>query len=195
MIPFHSIWEDEHAQDSILYKNAVGSYDNFMTTSVAIETLPYIKCYDIDSREVLESSEYMPNIYRLLLREYRNSQINFTTIDDFLDMLWSVLENHVPNFIERYNQYQRILSMSDDDLLSLGTSIINVVENTNEKPIEPLKNPLPNVTNQQSSRTYSDKPSKIRSQIYASQMTIVQDFLSQFRWLFIRLNVSGQYVR
>lgn len=194
MKPFHSIWEDEYAQDSILYKNAVGDYDNFMSTPVAVETLPYIKCYDIDTRNVLESSEYMPNIYRLLLREYRNSQINFTTIDDFLDMLWSVLENHVPNFIERYNQYQRILSMTEDDLLSLGTSIVNVVDNTNEKPTEPLKNPLPNVTNQQSSRTYSDKPSKIRSQIYISQMTIVQDFLSNFRWLFIRLNVSGQYV-
>lgn len=192
--PFHSIWEDEHAPDSILYKNAVGDYDSFMSTPVAVETLPYIKCYDIDTRNVLESSDYMPNIYRLLLREYRNSQINFTNIDDFLDMLWSVLENHVPNFIERYNQYQRILSMTDDDLLSLGTSITNIVENTNEKPTEPLKNPLPNVTNQQSSRTYSDKPSKIRSQIYISQMTIVQDFLSNFRWLFIRLNVSGQYV-
>lgn len=193
MLPFNSKWENENAIDSILFKNAIGNYEDFMSTPIAVETLPYIHCYDVETRKEITSSEYMPNIYRLLLREFRNSQINFSTIDDFLDMLWSLLENHVPNFIERYNQYQRLLKLTDDDLLSLGTSIINVVENTNDQPDEPLKVPLKNVTNQQSSRTYSDKPSKIRGQIYSSQMTIINDFLDKFRWLFIRIGRTPQY--
>lgn len=193
MLPFNSKWENENAIDSILFKNAIGNYEDFMSTPIAVETLPYIHCYDVETRNEITSYEYMPNIYRLLLREFRNSQINFSTIDDFLDMLWSLLENHVPNFIERYNQYQRLLKLTDDDLLSLGTSIINVVENTNDQPDEPLKVPLKNVTNQQSSRTYSDKPSKIRGQIYSSQMTIINDFLDKFRWLFIRIGRTPQY--
>lgn len=193
MLPFNSKWENENAVDSILFKNAIGTYEDFMATPIAVETLPYIHCYDVETRNEIISSEYMPNIYRLLLREFRNSQINFSTIDDFLDMLWSLLENHVPNFIERYNQYQRLLKLTDDDLLSLGTSIVNVVQNTNDQPDEPLKVPLKNVTNQQSSRTYSDKPSKIRGQIYSSQMTIINDFLDKFRWLFIRIGRTPQY--
>lgn len=194
MTPFHSKWQEDLADDSILFRNAVGTYDEFIATPVAIETLPYIHCYDVTTRNEIESSEYMPNIYRLLLREFRNSQINFTTIDDFLDMLWSVIENHTPNFIERYNQYQRLLQLTDDELMNMGTSITNIVENTNDQPDEPLKTPLKNVTNQQSSRTYSDKPSKIRGQIYTSQMTIVYDYLENFRWLFIRLGKSSTYV-
>lgn len=194
MTPFHSKWQDELADDSILFKNAVGTYDEFMTTPIAVETLPYIHCYDVTTRNEIEASEYMPNIYRLLLREFRNSQINFTTIDDFIDMLWSVIENHTPNFMERYNQYQRLLQLTDDELMTMGTSIVNVVENTNDQPDEPLKTPLKNVTNQQSSRTYSDKPSKIRGQIYTSQMTIIYDYLDKFRWLFIRLGKSSTYV-
>lgn len=194
MTHLHSKWQDELANDSILFKNAVGTYDDFMVTPVAVETLPYIHCYDVTTRNEIESSEYMPNIYRLLLREFRNSQINFTTVDDFLDMLWSVIENHTPNFIERYNQYQRLLQLTDDELMTMGTSIVNVVENTNDQPDEPLKTPLKNVTNQQSSRTYSDKPSKIRGQIYTSQMTIIYDYLDKFRWLFIRLSKSSTYV-
>ena len=188
------VWRNEHAQDSILFKNAVGSYDDFMSTPVAVQTLQYMKCYDSTTREALESSAYMPNVYRLLLREFRNREICFTTIDDFLDMLWSVIENHTPNFMERYGRYQQLLSLSDDDLLSLGTSITNVVENTNDQPDDPLKAPLKNVTNQQSSRTYSDKPSKIRGQIYGAQMAIIDDYLSHFDWLFVKLGSSSQYI-
>lgn len=188
------VWRNEHAQDSILFKNAVGSYDDFMGTPVAVQTLQYMKCYDSATREVLESSKYMPNVYRLLLREFRNREICFTTIDDFLDMLWSVIENHTPNFMERYYRYQQLLTLTDDDLLSLGTSITNVVENTNDQPDDPLKTPLKNVTNQQSSRTYSDKPSKIRGQIYGAQMAIIDDYLSHFDWLFVKLGASSQYI-
>lgn len=194
MKPFTSDWENEHASDSMLFKNVIGTYDEFISTPIAVETIKWLKCYDIDTREETPISNYLPNVYRLLLREFRNSQINFTTIDDFLDMLWSVIENYTPNFYERYNQYQRLLKLSDDDLLSLGTSITNVIENTNDQPTDPLKNPLPNVTNQQSSRTYSDKPSKIRGQIYSAQMTIILDYLDKFRWLFIRLSSTSQYI-
>ena len=194
MKPFTSDWENEHASDSMLFKNVIGTYDEFISTPIAVETIHWIKCYDIDTRLELPANAYLPNVYRLLMREFRNSQINFTTIDDFLDMLWATIENYTPNFYERYNQYQKLLKLTDDDLLSLGTSITNIVENTNDQPTDPLKNPLPNVTNQQSSRTYSDKPSKIRGQIYSAQMTIILDYLDKFRWLFIRLSSTSQYI-
>lgn len=187
-------WKNELASDSILFKNAIGSYDDFCSSPIAVETLKYIKCYNIETRQPMDYSEYLPNVYRLLLREFRNTQINFTNVDDFLDMLWSVIENHTPNFIERYNQYQKILTLTDDELLSLGTSIINVVENTNEKVDDPLKDVISYVTNQQSSRTYSDKPTKIRAQIYSSQMTIINDYLDNFRWLFIKLGSSVNFI-
>ena len=194
MQPFTSKWENEHASNSMLFKNVIGTYDEFISTPIAVETIHWIKCYAIDTRIELPANAYLPNIYRLLMREFRNSQINFTTIDDFLDMLWATIENYTPNFYERYNQYQKLLKLTDDDLLSLGTSITNIVENTNDQPSDPLKNPLPNVTNQQSSRTYSDKPSKIRGQIYSAQMTIILDYLDKFRWLFIRLSSTSQYI-
>jgi len=175
------------------YKYAVGSYEEFMNSEIAKETLPHIKAYDLETREVLNPSDYMPNIYRILMREYRNSEIAFEVVDDFLDKLWSTIENHVPNFIERYNRYQQYLKLTDEDLLNMGTTIMNVIRNTNDVNEEPLKEPLKNITDQTSSRRYADKASKIRGQIFNSQMTIQYDFLYHFKNLFMKLGTQPQY--
>ena len=181
------------ANDSILYKNAVGSYNEFIATEQATETLENIIVYDAETREPIQYSEYMPNIYRLLLRAYRNSEIAYSNISDFLDGLWMLIEMHVPNFMERYNRYQQLLKMTDKELLNSGEYIGNFIENTNEQYENPLDEPLKNITNQNSSRNYGDYAGRIRSQIYNARMTLITDFTQQFKDLFLRLNSKSYY--
>lgn len=175
------------ANDTILYKQAVGTYEEWSTTEQA---------EDVKTRlpSTLTTSQNLQMLYQLLLREYRNWEIAFDSVDAFLDKYWTVIEVEFPNYMERKTRYEQLLALSDSDLLALETRIHNFVENTNERYEAPLSAPLPNITNQDSDITYADRLSRIRQKIQASKMDILHDFLNRFRWLFIRLTTRSIYI-
>lgn len=174
------------ANDTILYKQAVGTYEDWSTSDQAT----YVTNKDTSTF----TDANMNELYNLLLREYRNWEIAFTEVDAFLDKYWTVIEVEFPNYLERKKQYDTLLSLSDEELMALETRISNFTENTNEHYEDPLSKALANITNQTADRTYADKLGRLRQKIQASRMDILHDFLNKFRWLFIRLTMRSIYI-
>ena len=97
---YFSPW-DETGNDTLLYKDAVGSLEEFKNSPTALETIASMTVYGGKDNKSLSSDVWVPYVYRILLRHFRNWQIAFDNVDDFLDMLWERIESHVPNFFER----------------------------------------------------------------------------------------------
>lgn len=183
------------SDDSILYKKAVGLYSDFISSEIGKETIENMTVYRIKdgSPEPVEVDEWCPFIYRILMRRYRNWQIFFENIDEFLDCLWEKLEILVPNFFLRYDRYQSFLKLTDEQLLDNGYSIQSFVDHTDDEVDNPLKDVIKTVTTQSASRTWSGTPDRLRYSIYNSNLKLVDEFLNQFKKLFIRLGATTEY--
>lgn len=211
------------ANDTILCKTALGTLDEFKSSQSAIETIPNIIVRERINEEsnIVDNSVWVPELYRIILRRYKNWEICYTNVSDFLDALWERAEIHFPNYYYRKSVYQRLLSMSDTDLLNSGKSsqttkgtvkndsktISNVVEHNNEFVTDPLDTVLENITNQNAAKggstdttdmtqefsNFADKSERIRAQIYNANMTLLEDFLRKFKSLFILVTSSSNY--
>lgn len=185
------------ANNTLLYKDAVGKYDDFISSTIAVETIPHTLVYN-GTRDVDENPERVPSdvwtkeVYRILLRHFRNWEIAFDNIDDFLDMLWERIEVHAPNFYQRRYQYNRLLQMSDDELLDNGERISNYIEHTDD-PVNKVFDKLKNISNQSQDKSYGAYAQKLRSQIYNSQMDLIRDFCKKFNGLFLLIGTSSSY--
>jgi hypothetical protein len=104
------------ADNTLLFKTAIGSYEDFIGSFIGSET--------VNSMNIsVGGGSISPNIwtreiYRILLRRYRNWQIAYEHVDDFLDMLWEKIEINAPNYLAQKFYYQKLLNMTDEELLS-----------------------------------------------------------------------------
>lgn len=181
------------ANNTLLYKNVVGTYEEWKSTENAQTAISLIHVYDHSNGAELNLDNFLPNIYHYLMLAYRNSEIAFSNKSDFLDAFWLLAEMHIPNFIDRKNRYEQLLKLSDKDLLTLEENIDNFVEATDEVVENPLDSPLSQISNQNSSRRYGDKAARIRNQLFNMQATLITDFTNRFKNLFIRLTSRSIY--
>lgn len=212
------------ANDTLLCKIALGSLEDFKTSQSAIDTIPYIIVRErIDGESnIVDSSIWVPEFYRLIMRRYKNWEICFTNVSDFLDALWERAEIHFPNYYYRKSVYNKLLSMNDADLLNSGKTtqivkstvtnnskgISNNVEHNNDIVTDPLETVLQNITTQtalknnstdvtdtsQEYSNFADKSERIRAQIYNANMILLEDFLRKFKSLFVlATSRSGYY--
>lgn len=185
------------ANNTLLYKDAVGKYEDFIATPIAVESIASTIVYS-GTRDSQDKPEVVPNevwtkeVYRILLRHYRNYEIAYDNVDDFLDMLWERLEVHAPNYYQRKYQYGRLLQMSDKELLDNGEQISNYIEHTDD-PVDNVFDKLKNLTNQNQSKAFGAFAQKVRNQIYNSQMDLIRDFCRKFEGLFILIGCSSNY--
>ncbi len=184
-----------NANNTLYFKNVIGTYDEFLATQQAQDALLNIIVYQRTNGEakVADVNFWGRDVYRILLRRFRNWEIAYDNIDDFLDALWETIEIYVPNYMARKQYYSQLLAMSDKELLSLGDSINNITEWNNDVVDNPLDQPLKNITSQNSSRTYADPSNRIRYQIHTAQFTLEKDFLDKFRFLFVRMFTLVNY--
>ena len=181
-----------YATDTILFKDVIPDYQTFISSEQAVETIPNINIFD--NGTVVETAPALQTIYRLIKRRYMNCQIAFSTEDDFLNAFWEKLEINVPNYYDRYFRYQTFLKMTDKELLNVGEVIENYVEHTDEAVEAPLDEPLENITNQTASRQYADKAARLRQRIQSAQYALINDFLSYFKPLFMKIFPQTVYV-
>lgn len=184
------------ANNTLLYKNVVGSYTDFINSKIAEETITYTIVYKgthtDNVADTVPVAEWTAEIYRILLRHFRNYEIAFDNIDDFLDNLWERIEVHAPNYFQRKYQYNRLLSMSDKELLDNGEQISNFVEHTDDIVTE-VYDKLKNLTNQNQSKSYAAYAQRLRNQIYNSQMDLIRDFCRKFEGLFLLIGCTSNY--
>lgn len=182
------------ANDTVLFKTICPDYNAFSTSIAAQETVSAMKVYKrIDGNVALmETSEWLPDIYRVVFRRYKNWEIAFENEGDFLDSFWEKLEIHAPNYLERKYRYEMYLTLSDEELFRQAESVSNFIEHSNETVPDVFK-PLQQITNQNNAALKGDKVSRLRDQIRSLQVAVLNDFLSHFKDLFLSLNTSSDY--
>lgn len=180
------------ADNTLLFKEVIGNYDEFVSSQIAIETIPHIKVYLNGTSNPADVSNWLPEVYRILLRHYRNWEIYFDNADDFLDLLWERIEVHAPNYFVKYFYYDKLLSLSNDELLDEGISVHNFVQHTNDVVAEIWK-PLEQITNQDAYKNIGAISTKIKGQIYAAKMDLIKSFVDKFKDLFILTTGASNY--
>lgn len=179
------------ANNTLYFKDTIGSYENFISTPQALyvkeHTDPIIIFDGKDTKNVTFAA-WSLEVYNLLYRKYMNWEIAFINIDDCLNELWNIIDNHIINYLSRKSFYKYIVEMKESDILNLGDTISNFVEyNNTALSGDPLANPLKEVTNQNSSRSFADKLIRFKSQIHNLQFTLKEDFLGKFKGLFLTI--------
>ena len=174
--------------DTLYFKDVVGTFEEFIATPVAVETIPNVKIYN--NSIIVEKEVWQKEVYRVLMRRYKNWQISCYMTDDFLDMLWERIEIHTPNYFERKNRYDQFLRMTDTELLTQNKIISNLVEHTDDRVDNPLDEELKNVSSQTATKSFGDYANRLRSQIYNAQATLLEDYLKKFKSLFIMLTTK-----
>lgn len=145
-------------------------------------------------RKALEPFGYTEDnykeIYRLIFRRYKFSEILFDNRYAFSAILFEKLEVLIPNYFTRKAQYDKIMKMDDKELMNVSSEIFNMTENTNERYEDPFEAPLKNITNQNARQEQGDKLSRLRFHIQSLQMNLINDLLYPLKPLFI--NVSSR---
>lgn len=182
------------ANDTLLFKDVIGNYDEFIHSTIAIETLDHIEVCTInkDGNVKVPLDEWCKEVYRILLRHFRNYEIAFDNRDDFLDLFWETIEVHTPNFYQRKGLYTRLLQMDDNELLDNGLQLSNLIEH-NDDIVADVFAPLKNITSQTQIKNISAYSTKLRSHINTLQYNLINDFCKKFNYLFILYNVSSNY--
>lgn len=129
--------------------------------------------------------EKYKEIYRLIFRRYKFSEILFDNQYAFSAILFEKLEILIPNYFTRKKQYDKIMQMSDKELMNVSSEIFNMTENTNERYEDPFEAPLKNITNQNARQEQGDKLSRLRFHIQSLQMNLINDLLNPLKPLFI----------
>lgn len=183
------------ANDTILFKDAVGEYSDFISSPQAQDVSQFCKVFEHDGllSTVVNFDTWSAEVYRLLLRRYRNWEIAYFNVDDFLDTLWERIEIHTPNFYIRRSFYNKMLNLSDSDLLSQGYNIQNFIEHTDDVVDDPLNTLLSTITNQSSSKAFSDYLSRLRQAISSHQYSLIDDYCRKFRSLFLMIQGYVNY--
>lgn len=184
------------AINTLYFKDVCKDYDTFVSSEVAQETISnFPKMYvttDEGFRVEVDLVTTLTDCYRLLYRRYKNWEIAYINPSDFYDILWELIEMHLPNYVERYNHYTRLLQLTDSDLLSNDITINNFVEHTDSEVEDPLNTVIPSVTNQDSSKSFAGKAQRLRQIINTTQYNLKNDFLNKFKFLFLRFGSSAE---
>lgn len=180
------------ATDTLLFKQVIGTYEDFSSSYVANDTVKNMTVYKDNTGVKAKLDEWLPEVYRILLRHYRNWNIIFDNSDDFLDLLWERIEGFAPNYFVKKFYYDRLLSLDDESLLDEGISIQNFTQHTNDT-VEDIWTPLKQITNQNSNKGIGAISTKIKGQIYAAKMNLVREFVEKFKDLFILISASSNF--
>lgn len=179
------------ANDTVLFKHAVGEYVDFIQTPQFVEMLKHIKLYKRESGAAVlipnnpaDTDSPFIDCYRILLRRYRNWQILYINVGDFLDTLIERIEIHLPNYWIQKTFLDQLFLLDDKSLMSQGYQVQNFVDHTDTEVTDSLNTILEQLTNQTVSKGTSSYPSMIRSQIANLRYTLQEDFLRKFRSLF-----------
>ena len=182
---------ESSANDTLLFKTVCPDLETFSSSEPAIDVIDNIKVYDGEGA-LITNQVWLKEVYRLLYRHYRNSEIAYTNESDFLYRLWEIIEMEAPNYMLRKARYQKLMSLTTKEIMSLGINISNFIENTNDRA-EDVFEPLEKINSQNSELHSGATVARLKSQLNVLQARLIQEFVTKFRTLFIRLTNSSSY--
>lgn len=124
--------------------------------------------------------------FKLLFNRYHNSNIRYTTKDDFKGEFYIVCADELSRYIRRYKIIQSALGITDDDIVELQRLVQNYANNPNDEVSSPLE-PLSYISNQTFQANLSNKLDAYVKAIEDMPSMYNEDFLYKFKELFMNI--------
>ena len=182
-----------HSAYTMHFKDIYPSYEEFCADDYYHDFEDRLTAF-LPSAPVVD--DLTKRAYKLIYRHYCNSEICYENVDEFRNMFWERLEQSYVNYCIREENYKKLLTLSDKELLAVNSYITNNTMATDDVVSQPLDidSILTNVTDQTSGRSFGSKAERFRLQIYNSNMMLTDNFIKSFANLFIRLGSSSSII-
>lgn len=190
-IPIWPVQNKSRPNDTLLFNQVCPDYDAFISYPEATETIDHMQVYDGEGN-LVNMQIWSKELFRLINRHYRHYEIAYNNPSDFLNRMWEIIEMEFPNYMIKKSRYDKLMSMNSKEIMKLGVRITNFIENTNDRADDVFE-PLDNITSQNSELQTGDYVARLKGQLNVMQARLIQDFVSKFRTLFLRLTNKSVY--
>lgn len=183
------------ATETLMFKDICPTYEKFISNEACNLLRGNVHCYShLNKLPVLtDFGDWASNIYTLIYAKYKNYQIRYDDEGSFLYDLWLDIIFHTPNYWARKTMYERLMTMSDDELSTQYKNISIFTDHTDSEVDNPLDEVIKSITNQNGSKNTIGIATAVRNYLYHFQYTIEKDYLEKFNHLFIRLYSTANY--
>lgn len=133
-------------------------------------------------------------LYKYILAKYYNSNVNYDTVEGFLNNFGITYEDNFKQFEFREKVLQSQYQLTVDELADVNTVITNTANNNNERTENPLRTVIDYVSNQVSGVT---RENKLLSYVKALDMITnkyLRDFLDELKPHFMQIFIEQNYI-
>ena len=132
-------------------------------------------------------------LYKYILAKFYNSNVNYDTVECFLNNFGITYEDNFKQFEFREKVLQRQYQLTVDELADVNTIITNTANNNNEKTENPLSTVIDYVSNQVSGVTRENKLLAYVKALDAVTNKYLRDFLDGLRHHFMQIFITQKY--
>ena len=133
-------------------------------------------------------------LYKYILAKYYNSNVNYDTVEGFLNNFGITYEDNFKQFEFREKVLQSQYQLTVDELADVNTVITNTANNNNEKTENPLSTVIDYVSNQVSGVTRENKLLAYVKALDAITNKYLHDFLDGLKKHFMQVYITQNYV-
>lgn len=133
-----------------------------------------------------------PTLYYMLYAKYGNSHISYSDENQFEYALWTIVKQYGVACSKRLDVQQKLVSMSDDELVKGGKAIYNHAFNPNTNPSTSTLEELLTINDQNTTNYKKSKLEGYSILLALLETDVIGEFLSKFRPLFLTV-VAADY--
>ena len=133
-------------------------------------------------------------LYKYILAKFYNSNVNYDTVEGFLNNFGITYEDNFKQFEFREKVLQSQYNLTVDELADVNTIITNTANNNNEKTVNPLSTVIDYVSNQVSGVTRENKLLAYVKALDAVTNKYLRDFLDGLKKHFMQVYITQNYV-
>lgn len=165
-----------------LFKNIFPTYEDFET---------FLDESEITTPTGAES--YLERVYNILFRNFANSTIKFSTVNDFKNCFANTLDEWLLPYNIQIGKINDILNMTADDLIRVGEVLDSVSNAPNEIGMS-ASSQLNYISAQNYRVAKGDKLYRYLDLLSKLPSYRVGDFIDRFRWLFKSIVPQDEYI-
>lgn len=165
-----------------LFKNIFPTYEDFTT---------FITEQEITTPTGAES--YLKRVYSILFRNFANSTIKFSTVNDFKGCFANTLDEWLLPYNIQIGKINDILNMSVEDIMRVGEVLDSVSNTPNEFGVS-ASSQLNYISAQNVRVAKGDKLYRYLDLLSKLPSYRVGDFIDRFRWLFKSIVPQDEYI-
>lgn len=155
--------------------------------------LNYIKEYEINELTDETDITFANFIYKILFRQFHNSNVQYDTPDAFKTHLANRIEDVFQKYKRQQEIIQKTIQLTDDELTLLGEALANRANNPNTAPDDPRK-PIEFISNQVYSYTTNGKLQAYLTALNNIPTLLIKEFTGNCQSLFKTIIPNTYYI-